>query len=291
MDLDQDTSRGLAFREGVKALKEAKVDSPALDAAILLGHATGECSSTALIEKDASLGSPQASRFRTYIQRRCRREAVSRIVGSREFYSRLFTITGDVLDPRPETELLVGEAVAWLGTLAGPVLVADIGTGSGAIAVTVAAEVPAGRVVATDISRPALAVAATNAAAHDVDDRVSFIQTDLGSGIAGASTFDLLLSNPPYIAEGELADLAVEVREGDPRLALVAGPEGTEFYPALASLAARLLRPGGRIMVEIGEGQAAKVASIFQEAGFMGVDIVRDLGGVKRVVGGAISHA
>ncbi len=291
MDLDQDISRGLAFKTGVRALKGAGVDSPALDAAILLGHATGESGSTVLVERDTLLRSSQASRFRTYIQRRCRRETVSRIVGSREFYSRPFTVTGDVLDPRPETELLVGEAVSWLDTLPGTVLVADIGTGSGAIAVTVAAEVPACRVLATDISRPALAVAAANASAHGVDGRVSLVQADLGSGIAGASTFDLLLSNPPYIAEGEFADLVEEVREGDPRHALVAGPEGTEFYPALTSLAVRLLRPGGRIMVEVGEGQAARVAIIFSEAGLVEVGTIRDPGGVKRVVAGAVSHA
>ncbi|MDT8395132.1 MAG: peptide chain release factor N(5)-glutamine methyltransferase [bacterium] len=291
MELSPDKNREHVLREAVAALRKAGVKSPVLDAAVLLGHATGESGPDALLRRSTSLSTDQASSYQSFIERRCRRETVSRIIGSREFYSRPFTVTDQVLDPRPDTELLVEEAIAWLTGAAGPVRVIDIGTGSGAIAVTVAAEVPATRVVATDISRGALRVAAANAAAHGVGDRVQFVLADLGDGLASGPVFDLLLSNPPYIAESELGELAEEVCEGDPFEALVAGPEGTEFYPPLAALATKLLRPGGRIMVEVGAGQAAEVSAAFRKAGLVQVRTVRDLGGIERVVAGAAGNA
>jgi release factor glutamine methyltransferase len=291
MNLAPDTSREQAFRAGVTALKEAGVESPALDAAILLGHATGESGPQALLSRAAPLSTLQAASYEEFIQKRCQREAVSRIIGSREFYSRPFEVTSHVLDPRPETEILVGEAIKWLAGTKGPVRVMDVGTGSGAIAVTVAAELPGARVVATDISREALGVAARNAVAHSVDERIEFIIEDLTSATVSRPAFDMIISNPPYITQEEFEWLQVEVRVGDPVEALVAGPEGVEFYPLLAALAVKALRPGGRIMVEVGSGQAEKVSLIFREAGLFQVGTFRDLVGIDRVVTGAVNNA
>lgn len=291
MKLAPDASREQAFRAGVTALKGAGVESPALDAAILLGHATGESGPQALLSRKTPLSIQQVSSYEEFIQKRCQRETVSRIIGSREFYSRPFEVTSHVLDPRPETEILVGEAVKWLASTKGPVRIMDVGTGSGAIAVTVATELPEARVVATDISCEALKVAARNAETHSVGERIEFIQEDLTTDIVARPAFDLLLSNPPYIARGEFEELHEDVRAGDPVEALVAGPEGTEFYPLLAELATKVLRPGGRIMVEVGVGQAEKVFNIFREAGLVQIGTFRDLGGINRVVTGAVSNA
>jgi release factor glutamine methyltransferase len=291
VNLAPDTSREQAFRAGVTALKEAGVESPALDAAILLGHATGESGPQALLSRTRPLSTRQASSYEEFIQKRCQRETVSRIIGSREFYSRPFEVTSHVLDPRPETEVLVSEVVKWLAGTKGPVRVMDVGTGSGAIAVTLAAELPGASVVATDISREALDVAARNAVTHSVDERIEFVFEDLTSGTVARPAFDMIISNPPYIAQGEFEGLHEEVRAGDPVEALVAGPEGIEFYPLLAALATKALRPGGRIMVEVGAGQAEKVSVIFREAGLVQVGTFRDLAGIDRVVTGAVNNA
>lgn len=286
MNLAADTSREQAFRAGVLALKGAGIESPALDAAILLGHATGEAGAGALLSRGEPLSTQQAARFEGFIHKRCQRETVSRILGNREFYSLVFEVNSHVLDPRPETEILVGEALEWLAASTGPFRVMDVGTGSGVIAVTVAARQPDARIVATDISGEALKVAGRNAVAHHVSDRVDLVLTDLASGLDAGPAFDLLLSNPPYIAEGEFEGLDEDVRAGDPVKALVAGPEGTEYYFPLAELAVKILRPGGKIMVEVGAGQAKEVSSIFEKSGLVQVGTVKDLSGIDRVVTG-----
>lgn len=291
MNLAPDSSRQQAFKAGVSVLKAAGIESPALDAAILLGHATGEPGPQALLSREMPLSEPQLASYQEFIRKRCRRETVSRIVGSREFYSRVFEVNPHVLDPRPETEVLVSEAVTWLKEHSGPVRVLDVGTGSGAIAVTVAAELPGAMVVATDISNEALEVAARNAAAHGVAHRIDFVIEDLFEDTPERPSFDLLVSNPPYIAAWEFDGLDEDVRRGDPVIALVAGPRGSEFYPLLGQLARRVVRPGGRIMVEVGVNQAREVTSIFEKAGLVQVFTIKDLGGVQRIVTGAVNNA
>ena len=169
--------------------------------------------------------------------------------------------------------------------------VLDIGTGSGVIAITVASEIPRARVTATDISMMALAVARRNAMRHSVLERVKFIQADLLDGIRRGGSFRIILSNPPYISCAQFESLQEEVREGDPKVALVSGPDGTECYPPIVEHSMDLLGPGGSLMVEVGDGQAAAVAGIFEKAGFADVTVVNDLAGTGRVVKGKKKNA
>ena len=284
-------TREALFRRGVDALRNAGVQNPALDAAVLLGHVSGEPAASVLLERGVALAGREAERYRDLIRRRCARLPLSRILGRREFYSRDFAITGDVLDPRPETELLVEVALKALEGRPGISRVLDVGTGSGAIAVTVAAENPKVRVVATDISMAALRVARKNAVTHGTGNRTSFVRADLGGGLGGGVSFELILSNPPYISPSEYRDLPEEVRCSDPPLALLAGPEGTEFYGPLARLAARCLVPGGSLVVEVGAGQGDAVARILEGAGLVQVHVIPDLEGRGRVVKGDRPHA
>lgn len=286
-----DERRQAVFKKGVDALREAGIENPALDAAVLLGYVTGEPPESVLLERDRTVDPSARALYSTLISRRCGRAAVSRLIGSREFFSRKFSITPEVLDPRPETELLVEEAVRFLEGREGALRVLDVGTGSGVIAVTVALELPLARVTATDISLPALAVARRNATLHAVRDRVDFIQTDLTSGVRGGGLFDAVLSNPPYISLRDFDSLPEEVRSGDPMQALVSGDAGTEHYPVLAQRSLALLAGGGCLMVEVGAGQAGDVARILTRAGFEEVATVNDLAGHGRVVKGIRKNA
>ena len=279
------------FIRGVAALKEAGIENPALDAAVLLGYVTGEPSATVLLDRGSTLAPSETALYSTLVRKRCGRVAVSRLVGGREFYSRNFHITDDVLDPRPETEILVEEVIRCLEGLEGSPAVLDIGTGSGAIGVTVAAEIPRARITATDISMAALAVARRNAVRYSVLERVNFIQTDLLDGIRGMGSFHVILSNPPYISRAQFQDLPEDVREGDPMVALVSGPDGTECYPPLVERSMDLLGADGSLMVEVGAGQDSVVAGFFEQAGFVEVRIVDDLAGTGRVVKGKRKNA
>ena len=286
-----DVQRGVAFRDGVAALKKAGIESPALDAAVLLGYVTGELPAAVLLNRESTLKPSETELYRALVQKRCGRVAVSRLVGAREFYSRSFHVTNAVLDPRPETEILVEQAISCLESLDGSLSVLDIGTGSGAIAVTVAAQIPQARVTATDISMAALAVARRNAACHLVLERVNFIQADLLDGIRGEGYFQVILSNPPYIPRTQFDNLQEEVRQGDPMVSLVSGPDGTEFYPPLAERSLGLLCAGGSLMVEVGAGQGGVVAGVFHQAGYADVQIVNDFAGIGRVVKGKKKNA
>ena len=197
----------------------------------------------------------------------------------------------NVLDPRPETEVLVEEAVLYLEKVGGNASVLDIGTGSGAIAVTLAAQLPRVRVTATDISMAALAVAGKNAKRHHVLDRVSLVQADLLAGFRANSGFQLIVSNPPYIASTLFNDLPDEVRKGDPLVSLVPGENGTEYYPPVVQGAMDLLDAEGSLMVEVGARQSDHVAGIFKRAGFTDVTVINDLAGTGRVVRGRRENA
>jgi release factor glutamine methyltransferase len=198
-------------------------------------------------------------------------------VGARAFWGREFRVTRDVLDPRPETETLVALA------LAEPFArVLDLGTGSGCILVTLLAERPGARGVGTDISPEALLIAGENAARHGVEERVVLTPSDWFADIGGR--YDLIVSNPPYIAEGEMAGLAPEVRDFEPRGALTDEGDGLGAYRVLAAGAPGHLAPGGRLLVEIGPTQGAAVSRLFAEAGLERVAVHPDLDGRDRVV-------
>ncbi len=271
--------RGEAFAWAVRELSAAGVPGASLDAGVLLGHALGEERERAMLERALPLAEAQWEAYRELVQRRASRVPVSQLIGRREFYGLSFSVSHRVLTPRPETEHLVEWALARQ-----PRTALDLGTGSGAIAVALAVNLPRCRVTAVDISPAALILAAGNARAHGVAGRVRLLRGDLLDPVRGR--FDLILSNPPYLREDELPTLDPEVREHEPRLALVAGPHGTELHQRILQGAPARLAPGGWLGVEVGAGQAEAVAGLFREAGLAEVAVGNDFSGVGRVVTG-----
>jgi release factor glutamine methyltransferase len=266
-----------ALAHGTKRLRAAGVPGPARDARRLLAHALGIVPDRLTLYLPEPVPEVAAGRFEAALDARCRRQPVAQIVGHRAFYGRRFKVTGDVLDPRPETETLVA---AVLDRPAGRIL--DIGTGSGCILATLLAEWPGAQGVGTDTSAAALCVAQANARALGCGARARFVCTDWATGVEGP--FDLIVSNPPYIAAGALAGLSPEVRHWEPRDALSGGADGLAAYRALLPQAAARLGEGGRVAVETGAGQAAAVAAIGQAAGLPASRTLDDLDGRGRVV-------
>lgn len=263
-----------------KAFVAADIEPAGLDARLLLQAATGLTHEELVASPEAEMPPEQSKIFADFVARRLLEEPVSRILGTREFYGRNFEVTPAVLDPRADTEALI-ELVLELGTaLQGRLL--DIGTGSGAIAITLLCEIAGATGMAVDLSADALHVARKNALANGVSGRLTF---HLGSWFAGLTEkFDLIVSNPPYIPHGEIAGLGDEVKNFDPHLALDGGADGLFAYRALAAGAAEHLNPEGSIVVEIGAGQEADVTAIFESHGFQSSGQRKDLGGYMRAL-------
>ncbi|NLE36633.1 MAG: peptide chain release factor N(5)-glutamine methyltransferase [Pirellulaceae bacterium] len=263
-------------------------DSPRLDAEVLLAEALG-CRRIDLYARfDDVPDDARRARFREMVCRRAEHAPVAYLVGHREFYSLSFRVTPDVLIPRPETELLVVAALDRLKTRGNDdrsAAVCDAGTGSGAIAVTLAKHLPGARLTAVDLSEAALAVARENAQSHGVADRIEFVQSDLLAALPPESRFDLIASNPPYVSESEWADLSPEVRDHEPRMALVAGPRGTEVIERLLTEAAARLKSGGHLLVEISPMIHAAVCSLVEASGkFDSPETIKDLARLPRIV-------
>ena len=268
---------GEALRASVPRLEAAGVDGAGRDARILLAFVTGFALDRLTLRLADAMSSTDSERFEVAIQARVQRQPVSQITGKRLFWKHEFQVTADVLDPRPDTELLVASA------LERPIRrMLDLGTGSGCILLSCLAEMPMASGVGTDISGAALTVARRNAAALDLCNRAQFLQADWCRGIEGR--FDLIVSNPPYIAADEMPNLAPEVRDHEPHLALTPGGDGLAAYRAIAAQVSALLLPGGRLMVEIGPTQAAAVTGLFAAQGLGDIAVRRDLDGRDRVV-------
>lgn len=266
-----------ALRAAAARLAAAGVEGPERDARRLLAHALG-CTPDVLAGRLRDpLPQDAASAFETLVVRRAARVPVSHLIGRRAFWGRDFEVTPDVLDPRPETETLVAIALA-----APFARVLDLGTGSGCLIVTLLAERPEARGVGSDISPEALMVAGRNAVAHGVADRVVLPLSDWFADLGGR--YDLIVSNPPYIALSEMDDLAPEVRLHEPRGALTDEGCGLSAYRRIAEGAAPHLVPGGRLLVEIGPTQGAAVAALFRAAGLEDIALHPDLDGRDRVV-------
>lgn len=259
------------------ALARAGIETARLDARLLMQHALAITHADLISDPHAAISNAEANRFYELFERRKAREPVSRIIGEREFRGLAFALGPATLDPRPDTETLVEEALRHA-----PASILDLGTGSGAIIVSLLHALPAARGVATDISPEALAVARANAARHGVAARLALICSDWFSAVSGR--FDMIISNPPYIPEGEIAGLEPEVQAHDPHLALSGGADGLSCYRALIAGAPSFLRPGGRLILEIGQGQERPVSGLLEEAGFAGIEERRDLAGVIRVL-------
>ncbi|NQX74093.1 MAG: peptide chain release factor N(5)-glutamine methyltransferase [Epibacterium sp.] len=261
-------------------LRAAGVADPARDARVLLAHAAKiEASRVTLIAPE-ELAEDVAARYEQLISLRVIRVPVSHLIGEREFFGRRFKVSGDVLDPRPETESLIEVALSQPFTR-----VLDLGTGSGCILVTLLAEREGALGLGVDLSEAACLQASANAVLHRVEARCDIRQSNWFSAVEGQ--FDLIVSNPPYIALVEMEDLSDEVLNHEPHLALTDGGDGLSCYRAIASGVIDFLAPGGRVLAEIGPTQAKVVAGFFQEAGLEHVCVVPDLDGRDRVVLGA----
>lgn len=266
-------------------LKQHGAESPRLDAEVLLAHVLGRQRIQLYATFDEVPGDEARTAFRELVRRRAEGMPVAYLVGRREFYSLSFRVTPDVLIPRPETEFLVIRLLDLAVPDDREWKIADIGTGSGVIAVCAAKWLPASRVMAIDVSPTALSVAASNAGDHRVSDRVDFVESDLFAAVPIEQTFDFVVSNPPYVAELEMKGVARDVREYEPRTALVAGSSGTETIARLIPRAAERLAPGGWLLFEISPQIEGKVrALVSAESRFALGPTVKDLAGHARVV-------
>ena len=272
-----------ALAAAVAQLRDAGVPGAAGDARRLLAHAMGVDPARLTLHLGDGLTDAQMERFNALTCARARFQPVAQLVGGRDFWGRRFIVTPDVLDPRPETETLIAAA---LDKPFGDIL--DLGTGSGAILLTLLAERPAARGLGVDLSPAALAVAQANAQGLGIP-RAAFALSDWFASVTGQ--FDLIVSNPPYIAQSELASLSPDIRDWEPRMALVPAQDdgtGLAAYRHICAHAPRFLRPGGWLVVEIGAGQGASVVQLFAQAGFGHVAVRPDLDGRDRVVEGKL---
>ena len=266
-----------AMVAAIAKLRLAGVDDPARDARILLAHAAKvDASRVTLIAPD-DIAPEIAARYEQLIALRTDRVPVSHLIGEREFYGRRFNVSRDVLDPRPETETLIEAA------LAEPFAsVLDIGTGSGCILVTLLAERKNAVGIGTDLSEAACLQAAANAVLNNVDTCADIYQSDWFGAVRGR--YDLIVSNPPYLAAAEMADVSPELRDHEPRMALTDEADGLTGYRMLANLGQRFLEPQGRLFAEIGWQQGPEVVVLFQQAGWLNPRLLVDLDGRDRVI-------
>jgi release factor glutamine methyltransferase len=249
------------------------------EARLMLGAASGWSAARVAVARDEGLAPEVLGRAEAMLERRLAREPLALILGEWGFFGRSFAVTRDTLVPRPDTETLVELALA---EPFGRVI--DLGTGSGAIAVTLLAERGAASGVATDLSAGALEVAGGNAARHGVAGRLAFVQADWWQGVEGR--FDLIVSNPPYVSAAEYDRLAPEITRYEPRAALTPGGDGLSAYRAILAGAGLHLSPGGRVLVEIGAAQGEAVVALFAAAGLDAVAVHPDMTGKARVVSG-----
>lgn len=265
-------------------LARKQIDSPRLSAELILAHALGIQRLGLYLDLDRPLLEHDLAKIRPLLARRGIGEPVAYILGRKEFYGLEFAVTPDVLIPRPETELGV-DLVRGLASADTPWTLADVGTGSGALAVALLVHLPRSRCLAVDLSAEALAIARKNSAAHQVIDRVSFVRADLLTPVRSCS-LDLIVANPPYLGEAELAAISREVADFEPRRALVAGPRGDELFASLATQAMRVLRPGGYLLMEVGHTQADSVARTVagMSGGWTAISRHKDFAGVNRYV-------
>jgi len=268
--------------DAAASLAAAGVPAPEWDAERLLRHVLGWDRAALVANPDRAVPYPEAQRFRALVRRRASREPLQYILGTQAFWRHHFLVTPAVLIPRAETELLVETSLELVKGTGRPLIV-DVGTGSGCIALSLAAERPDAEVHATDISDEALAVARENARRLGLEGRVAFHHGDLLEPVAHlAGRIDLVVSNPPYVDPADRDSLAPEVRDHDPALALFPPGEALSLYRRLARASASCLRPGGSLVVELGQGQAAPVEALSRDDGLVPTRIDRDLAGVPR---------
>jgi release factor glutamine methyltransferase len=278
---------GAVLRWAADDFRSRGVDSPRLDAELLLAHALGATRIQLIVDSARPLEREELGRFRDLVKRRRMYEPVAYILGRREFYGRTFHVDRRVLVPRPDTETLVDVALSRTRHISLSMRALDLCTGSGCVAITLARERPTAQVLGTDLSEDALAVARGNALRLGAYN-VAFACGDLFDALGAPRRFDLIVANPPYIPSREIAELAPDIRDYEPRLALDGGPEGLAALRRVVAGAPARLVPSGVLALEVGAGEAAAVAALFTDEGFDRVEIARDCGRIERVVSGVL---
>jgi release factor glutamine methyltransferase len=282
---DAGPSVGAARRGLARRFRDGGIDTPDLDARILVGHALGLDHTALMLAGERRLRPGEVARIETFAARRLGREPIARITGTKEFWGLPLKVTPDVLVPRPETETVVEQALAaadQAGARSRPLRIADLGVGSGAILIALLVELPNATAIGTDRDPAALALARENARRSGVGRRATFIACDFGASVAPGC--DLVVTNPPYVRTGDIAELEPDVREFDPRGALDGGLDGLAAYRVIAGHARHILAPGAHVIAEIGKDQGDAVAALFTAAGFGRIRLVLDLAGISRVV-------
>ena len=261
------------------------VDSPRLQIEMLLAHVLQMPRMKLYLNFERALTGAELETLRNLVRRRAEREPLQHIVGTTSFCGLEMAVNRDVLIPRPETELLAEQAWQFLASLGErPSTALDFGTGSGCLAIAIAAKCPQAGVHAVDVSEAALKVARQNAARHGVTERIKFYSGDGFGALPDELQFDLLVSNPPYIPSGEISSLQIEVRDYDPVLALDGGADGLDFYRRLAAEGGARLKAGGRMMLELGDGQGAAVSGFLTQHGWTVDRLEKDYSGRERIL-------
>ena len=290
-----------ALKQGIAQLREAGVASYTLAAELLLLHVLGRNRTWLYAHPEENIAEPDAQKFFALVKRRGAGEPTQYLTGKQEFWGLEFEVTPDVLIPRPETEHVIEVALDRLAlrelragrpqkTLGEGLRIADIGTGSGCIAIALAKELPLAAFVATDISPAALAVAGRNAQRHGAANRIQFVESDLLSSFRNLTTtsqpaaFDLIASNPPYVGRREADSLAREVREHEPARALFGGEEGYELYAELVAQSVAQLKAAGILVLELGHNSLPAVQPLLDPSQWSGVGVTNDLAGIPRVI-------
>ncbi len=271
---------GVALEAAIARLSAVGVDNPRMDARLLLCHSACLELANIIVDPNVVLADECFRKFETLVERREKREPVSHLIGEREFWSLPFIVTADVLDPRPASETLIEAALDHVRDRSEPVSVLDLGTGSGCLLIAVLSELPGARGVGVDTSEAALVIARRNAEKNLVDDCTTFVSSSWGRSVSGS--FDLILSNPPYISESGRDDLEPEVAMYEPASALFAGKDGLSAYREVAPDILRLLNPDGVAAIECGRDQMTTVIEIFDDAGLRHVETRCDLDGIER---------
>ncbi|MCA9233002.1 MAG: peptide chain release factor N(5)-glutamine methyltransferase [Planctomycetales bacterium] len=265
-------------------LRDKNSDSPRLDAEVLLAHARGCQRIDLYTVYDQAADEQLRTQFRDLVTRRAAGTPVAYLVGHREFFSLSFQVSPDVLIPRPETESLVVRALDLAKAMPAPIRIADVGTGSGVLAVCCAKRLPTCSVTAIDLSPAAVEIARQNAAKHKVAEQIELVCSDLFAECPDVAEFDLILSNPPYVATSEMAQLAAGVRDHEPQLALDGGEQGTAVIERLIPQAIARLKPNGWLLMEVSPNNASRVEQLLADSNELAVcETINDLAGLPRV--------
>ena len=265
-------------------LSAAKIESPRREARLLLAYATGKTVEWIVAHNDEK--TEELPKFENALGRREAREPLSHILGEREFWSLPFQVNASVLDPRPDSEIIVSSVLAYYLETDRPLKIADLGTGTGCLLLSILHERPTAEGIGVDISESALSTARGNASILGLSARATFVQSDWDSELDG--TFDVVLSNPPYIPTAEIGSLAPEIARYEPRCAIDGGADGLVAYRRIADALPQLLEPNGLVALEIGQGQDSSVPKILRDSGIQIVSLEKDLAGIPRCVLGRL---